>query len=78
MLAEIAEENIFVISNLKEAGCDSLMIERFLELQNEGKTKEQLRLLSCQRTSLLDKVHENQKKIDCLDLLIFNMKQKID
>lgn len=76
MVAEVTEENIFVIRNLKDAGFDSLAIEKFLQLQNEGKIKEQLHLLSCQRTSLLQKVHENQKRIDCLDFLIFNMKKK--
>lgn len=76
MLSEIAKGNITVIRNLKDAGCDSTMIDKFLQLKKDGKIKEQLRLLSCQRTSLLHKVHENQKKIDCLDFLIFNMMQK--
>jgi DNA-binding transcriptional MerR regulator len=76
MVAEVTEENIFVIRNLKDAGCDCFMIEKFLQLKDKGKTREQLHLLSCQRTSLLQKVHENQKRIDCLDFLIFNMKKK--
>lgn len=76
MVVDVIEENIFVIRNLKDAGCDTLVIEKFLELQSEGKTKEQLSLLSCQRAFLLQKLHENQKRIDCLDFLTFNMKKK--
>lgn len=75
-MAEAAEEDILVLRNLKDAGCDTLTVEKFLQLKEARKTKEQLRLLSCHRNSLLQKVHENQKKIDCLDFLIFSMKQK--
>lgn len=76
MVVKITEENKFVIRNLKDAGCDDLIIEKFLQLQNERKTKEQLNLLSRQRTSLLQELHESQKRIDCLDFLIFSMKKK--
>lgn len=67
-----AEEKI--LRNLKDAGCDEFVIQKFFRLQGEGKIKEQLRLLSVQRAVLLDKIHANQKMIDCLDYLVYSMK----
>lgn len=63
-----------ILRNLKDAGCDEPVIQKFFQLQREGKTKEQLRLLSVQRAVLLDKVHDDQKMIDCLDYLVYSMK----
>lgn len=39
-----------------------------------GLTEEQLRFLSAHRVKLLDQVHESQEKLDCLDYLIYSMK----
>ena len=59
-----------ILQNLYDAGCDAKTIQKYIKLQNEGKKQEQLRLLSQQRRNLLHVVHENQKRIDCLDYLI--------
>ena len=40
-------------------------------LKNEGKS------LQCHRCCLLDKLHEEQKKIDCLDYLIYTLKKQM-
>jgi len=66
-----------VIQNLTDAGCDNHLIEHFLSLQKEGKKKDQLCLLSKQRGVLLCKIHEEQKRLDCLDYLIYTMKKEI-
>lgn len=60
-----------VIENLKDAGCELFLIDRFLKLEK----REQLKLLAAHRKQLLDKLHINQKQIDCLDYLIFNLEQ---
>ena len=65
-----------LLRNLKDAGCDEAMIQKYLQLQKEGKRQEQFRLLSLHRASLLDQVHVSQNRIDCLDYLIYTMKQK--
>ncbi len=52
---------------MKDAGCDSQTIQRFLELQ----TEQQLKLLSLHRKQLLDQVHQGEKCIDCLDYLVY-------
>lgn len=64
-----------VIQNLKDAGCDAKMVERFIELGEEGNTKEQLNLLSRHRRQLLDRVHREEKRIDCLDYLVYQMQK---
>lgn len=60
--------------NLADAGCDDETIGVFLQL--EGKVNRQLRILAEHRKNLLQAYHEDQRKIDCLDFLIFNLKQK--
>lgn len=65
-----------VIQNLKDAGCDSEMMERFLALDQTGQTQEQLKLLSMHRRRLLDKVHAEERRIDCLDYLVYQMKKE--
>lgn len=61
--------------NLKDAGCGPKVIERFLEELDAGAVGEQLALLSQQRRALLDKVHREERKIDCLDYLVYQIRQ---
>ena len=71
--AEDAE--LLLLRNLKDAGCSPLSIERFLCLHRDGRLREQLHLLARRRTALLKEIHGNQKKVDCLDYLIYRLKQ---
>lgn len=63
-----------LLRNLKDAGCSEDMIQKYLELQKEGRQQEQLRLLALHRALLLDQVHISQNRIDCLDYLIYTIK----
>ena len=65
-----------LLRNLKDAGCDEAMIQKYLQLQKEGKRQEQFRLLALHRASLLDRVHVSQNMIDCLDYLIYTIKRE--
>lgn len=65
-----------VIQNLRDAGCDTKTVERFMELGEEGKTREQLDLLANHRRQLLDRVHKEEKRIDCLDYLVYQMQKQ--
>ena len=60
-----------VTENLKDAGCDSEMITEFFD--KSGKRDEQLRILKRHRQQLLDRVHKEEKRIDCLDYLVYQM-----
>lgn len=73
-MAEAADTNGQIMQNLRDAGCDESMIEIFMALCAQCRTKEQRRLLSAHRKELLDTVHDNQKRIDCLDYLIHKLK----
>lgn len=65
-----------LLRNLKDAGCDEATIQKYLELQGEGRLQEQYKLLRSHRVSLLDRVHVSQRMVDCLDYLIYEMKKK--
>ncbi|OUO78616.1 hypothetical protein B5F53_10035 [Blautia sp. An249] len=60
-----------ITQNLKDAGCDSEMITEFFD--KSGKKDEQLKMLAVQRTRLLDRVHKEEKRINCLDYLVYQM-----
>lgn len=61
--------------NLIDSGCSKEVIDEFFSLYEQKKKKEALRLLTKHKSELLDNLHDSQKKIDCLDYLIFNLKQ---
>lgn len=62
-----------IFRNLLDAGCSREFTDDFFQLEDNQK---KLSLLSCHRCSLLDKIHEYQKQLDCLDYLIFSMRDK--
>lgn len=76
-MGTITNDRIFRIRrNLTDAGCDAALIAQFLELEQKRKRKEQYRLLSRHRTSLLEKLHQDQYKIDCLDHMVYFMQKE--
>lgn len=62
-----------LVLNLKAAGFDGDMIETYLTCWKAGETKGQLALLSQKRESLLERVHREEKRIDCLDYLVYQI-----
>lgn len=76
-MKELSEEQKFRIQrNMQDAGFRTPVIAQFLDLEKKHCRGEQYRLLSCQKTVLLQKLHRIQYKIDCLDHLIFVMQQE--
>ena len=65
-----------IVQNLKDAGCTDEMIEEFTALQDPGEKEQQLRLLFGHRKQLLDELHREQKRIDCLDYLIYQLENR--
>lgn len=63
-----------VEDNLLDAGCGADLVNAFFSMQ--GKTKEQMKILTKHRRSLLDKIHEKQEMLDCLDYLIYRIKKE--
>lgn len=62
-----------VIQNLKDAGCNQDMIDCCINCLDSGQKEELLKRLENHRLGLLDKVHEGQKQIDCLDYLVYQI-----
>ena len=62
-----------VIQNLEDAGCASDIIERCIVCMEQGEKNELLKRLEEHRIGLLNKVHEEQKHIDCLDYLVYQI-----
>ncbi|MDE6208269.1 MAG: hypothetical protein K2M73_01180 [Lachnospiraceae bacterium] len=64
-----------VIQNLEDAGCTGDIIECCITCMEQGKKNELLKRLEEHRTGLLNKVHEEEKHIDCLDYLVYQIKR---
>lgn len=74
-MAEASDRRGLLLQNLKDAGCDEETISKCMTLATENDRKELLRLLSGHKRDLLKTVHSRQKEIDCLDYLVFILKQ---
>ena len=69
------ESSESIIQNLKDAGCDSETIENFMADLQKGKEANGLKRLAAYRKNLLDSLHREQKCIDCLDYLVYQMRK---
>ena len=58
--------------NLVDAGCDSSQIEAFEHLAG---SVDRLDLLEAHRKDLLEKLHQSQRQIDCLDYLLYQLRK---
>ena len=65
-----------LLDNLEDAGCNPEFAERFLALEQSGQYREQLRLLSDHRRQLLDRLHREERRIDCLDYLVYQIETR--
>lgn len=61
--------------NLRDAGCDEACICEFIEDMRQNREAEGMKILRRHRGRLLDAVHREQKRIDCLDYLIYQMQK---
>lgn len=64
-----------VVQNLKDAGCGIETIQDFLLYLDENQKEKQLELLEKHRRLLLSNVHREEKKIYCLDYLVYQIKK---
>lgn len=64
-----------MIQNLKDAGCDPEMIQKVIEDLQTGNETNGLKRLAVHRKNLLHSPHRQQKCIDCLDYLVYQMKK---
>lgn len=64
-----------IIQILKDAGCEAAFITRVISVIDINQNKETFKLLREWRNHLMDEIHSNQHKLDCLDYLIRKLKQ---
>lgn len=64
-----------VILNLQDAGCNEQAIAELMTLYRSNDLDSFFKKLFLHRNCLLDHCHCEEKKIDCLDYLIFNLKK---
>lgn len=62
-----------IVQNLIDAGCKEDFIAEFMEALRKDNISKDLKLLQEHRRSLLDNLHKEQKRIDCLDYLVYTM-----
>lgn len=69
------------LRNLADAGCDPDTVRSYCEMEQcvcekPGVRQQQIELLCKHRRELLDELHGCQDKIDCLDYLLYQLKEK--
>ena len=62
--------------NLIDAGCSPELVRQCATLVQQKETSELMRVLSRHKKGLLDTVHQNEKRIDCLDYLIYHLEKQ--
>ena len=67
------DKDFLMRRNLTDAGLPESEIANIITLLAEGRAIAVRRILARHRTSLLNTVHENQTRIDCLDYLVYDM-----
>lgn len=61
---------------LKDAGCSYKEIQEIMECIENKNDEKKLILLKKHRCHLLEKIHHDQRQIDCLDYLLYSLKNK--
>lgn len=74
---EVNDTKKFVLENLKDAGCDEKLIEQILNLFKTDCLDDALTLLSKHRKAVLESYHIEQKKLDCIDYFVYQIKKEI-
>ena len=72
-MPKVSDTKGILRQNLIDAGCDQETVQRCIDLAQGKRGAELRRILARHRRTLLDAVHAEQKKIDCLDYLVYRM-----
>ena len=59
-----------IVTNMGDAGCSRADIERVRHLHEAGHDDEIVKCLRRCRCDLIEELHRNQRKVDCMDHLI--------
>ena len=65
-----------IIENMQAAGCPETEISSFVACCESGELKKGMKILSGCRKEILARIHEEQRKIDCLDYLAYQIQRQ--
>lgn len=71
-MADITDKNAVLKQNLEGIGCSEAFIQDFMG-KERPKFSKQISMLKSYRVSLLQELHEIQRKIDNVDYMIFSI-----
>lgn len=69
------KERDAVIQNLEDAGCSPQFVGDFLSCYDKKESGKAIKLLEEWRDELLHQVHVGEKRISCLDYLLYQIKR---
>lgn len=75
-MAEASDARAMLRQNLADAGCGGELTEQILRLSADGRIAQEIALLLEHRRAVLDGCHAAQRRLDCLDYLIYRLRQK--
>ena len=69
-----------VLQNLADAGCSDELVARYRSLSDAALSEDALNrrqegMLRAYRRELLERLHEEQRRLDCLDYLLYRLRQ---
>lgn len=72
-----------VLQNLVDAGCGEDWVARYRALSGTARddaelSRRQESLLRVYRRELLDGIHDQQRRLDCLDYLLYRLRENIE
>ncbi|NLO83943.1 MAG: hypothetical protein GX096_00720 [Clostridiales bacterium] len=72
-----------VLQNLTDAGCDELAVQRYCHFEccaenQQSDRKAQIKILREHRKCLLESLRTVQRELECLDYLIYKLKNEPD
>ena len=62
--------------NLVDAGCGPEIVRQCMALVRKREQAELMRVLSRHRRALLDALHQSERRIDCLDYLVYTLEKQ--
>lgn len=71
-----ADADSVLRQNLVDAGCGPEIVRQCMALARRRDQAELMRVLSRHRRTLLDTLHQSEKRIDCLDYLVYTLKKQ--
>ncbi|MDO4619473.1 MAG: hypothetical protein Q4B09_02525 [Lachnospiraceae bacterium] len=75
-MANLLNEKDMLLQNLQDAGCDHDMIACCMQLAEQNSEVRMLPELQKFRGCLLEAMHQEQRKLECLDYLIYQLKKQ--